>query len=214
LSDRLGSLCGLLAGAPILAARLPLAVFALPIVAGTVLALTIIALAIVAGAVLTQPLLALASRIDRLVEIGEIALHRKFAGILALVAEALAAVRPTLVTAHACLFLPLAGVGDHAKIVIGKLEEIFRLNAITVKVRVVRQLAILFQHLRGIAAGPAVDPVDRLTIALRPAVAPATPTVVVIVVVIAMVVQGCEFPSPGRASLCRAALPIIAGQPL
>jgi hypothetical protein len=67
--------------------------------------------------------------------------------------------------------------------VIGKLEVIFRLNAVTIEVRVLRQLAILFQHLGRVAPGAAIDPVKLLSTTLRAIVAAAAPTVVTTIVI-------------------------------
>jgi hypothetical protein len=70
-------------------------------------------------------------------------------------------------------------------------------------VGILRQLAKLLQHLRRVAARPAVDPVGRLTTAattaaLRTIVAAAAPTIVVAVIVVAtiIVVQGKVFLNP------------------
>jgi hypothetical protein len=89
---------------------------------------------------------------------------------------------------------------------VGKLEVVFRLDAITIEVRIVRQLAILFQQLRRVAARPAVDPVELLSAAVTLTVAPAAPAVVPTIVV-----QGVRFPKwpvppafrlPDRMTLC------------
>ena len=89
-----------------------------------------------------------------------------------------------IVGAGALLFLTDTGIGDHAEIVVGKLQVIFGLNAITVEVCVLRQLAILFEHLGGIAPCAAVDPVELLAATLRAAVVPATAPAVIPTIVV------------------------------
>ena len=97
-------------------------------------------------------------------------------------------------------FQPHAGVGDDAEIVIGELEIIFRIHAIAIEMGVLRELAILLQHLRSIAPRPAIDTIGLLATtttatALRTAIAARTPTVVVVVVVATIiVVQGSSLP--------------------
>ena len=73
---------------------------------------------------------------------------------------------------------------------IGELEVIFLKHPVTIKVRVVRQLAILLEHLRGVAARPAIHPVKLLATAaaLPVVVVTASATTVVIVVVAAAIV--------------------------
>jgi hypothetical protein len=144
------------------------------------------------GAILT-----FAAGVDRrLIERGEIAFDVEIARLVTFVAAFFAALLPAVVAAQALLFLPHAGVANHPEIVIGKLQIIFRIHPVAVEMRVVRQLAIFFEHLRGVPACPAVDPVDLLPAAstLR-AGAVATPAPAVIATTI--VVQGCVFLSPG-----------------
>ena len=108
-----------------------------------------------------------------------------FAGIVGIVAIAVGLFLPAVLPGAALFFLALALVGNHAEIMVGELEVIFLLDAIAVEVGVMRQLAVLFQQLRRIAARPAVNPVELLaaaaTLAIVPAAAPAVvPTIVVI----------------------------------
>jgi hypothetical protein len=59
--------------------------------------------------------------------------------------------------------------------------------------RIERKLAVLLEHLRRIAASPAVHPVELLTPALGPVVVTAaTPTVIIIavIVVVTIIIQG------------------------
>ena len=149
-----------------------------------------------------RPVFALAPVIDRgLIEGGEIAFHREIRRIIRLVAQGGIALLPAFITALTLLFLSQPGVGDHAKIMVCELQIIFRRDAITIEVGIVGQLAIFFQHLRGIAARTAVHAIQLLaataatataTPALRAIVAAATPAIVVIVVVIiaTIIVQG------------------------
>ncbi len=97
-------------------------------------------------------------------------------------------------------------IGDHAEIVIGELQEIFGLHAIIVQLRFLRQLAVFFQQLRGIATRAAVNPVALIAAVTAAsaaiAVAATTPTIVAIVVavvVIALVIQGKSAFSLGPA---------------
>ena len=96
----------------------------------------------------------------------------------------------TFGTAIALIILTDALIGDNPEIMIGELQVIFGLNAITVKVRIMRQLAILFEHLRRIATRTAVNPVKLLAIAaaaLTIVVCPSAPAVIVATIV---VIQG------------------------
>jgi hypothetical protein len=91
---------------------------------------------------------------------------------------------------------------------VGELEIIFGLHAIAVERRVVSQLAILFEHLRGIAAGPAVDPVA-LAAAARAAtiVATAAPAIVVTILVQRKSVSSTIDRPLGRVSPSTGAIP-------
>lgn len=76
-------------------------------------------------------------------------------------------------------------IGNHAEVVIGKLQIVFGLHAVTVQVRVRCQLAILLQHLGGVAPCAAVDTVELLSAILGATIigAPATAVVTTIVVI-------------------------------
>jgi hypothetical protein len=83
--------------------------------------------------------------------------------------------------------------------VVRELQIIFGLDAVAVEMGILRQLAKLLQHLRGVAAGTAIDPIGRLaaTAALRAIVATAPPAIVVAVIVVAtIIVQGRVFLNP------------------
>jgi hypothetical protein len=68
---------------------------------------------------------------------------------------------------------------------IGVLQEGFLLHPVAIEVGIVRQLAIFLQHLRSIAAGAAVYPVELLaTTALRAIVVTATASAIVVVIII------------------------------
>lgn len=84
--------------------------------------------------------------------------------------------------------LPLFLIGDDTEIVIGELKVVLLRHAIAVQMRVMSQLAILFEHLGRVSARPAVDPVRLLTAALLTIVTAATPTVIVVAATI--VIQG------------------------
>jgi hypothetical protein len=88
------------------------------------------------------------------------------------------------------LFLALALIGDDAEIVIGELQVVFCLDPVAVQVGILRQLAVFLQQLRGIAARPAVDPVELLTAATVLAITAAPPTVIP-----TSIVQGVRFPN-------------------
>jgi hypothetical protein len=123
--------------------------------------------------------------VNRLVEGWEITRRGEFALIFGFLATLL----PTFLPRLALLFLALALIGYDAEIVVGELEEVFRLHAIAIEVSIVRQLAVFFQHLGRIAARPAVNPVELLaaTAAVLTVVPPAAPAVVVTAII---VVQG------------------------
>jgi len=125
----------------------------------------------------------------RAVECGEIGIHAK---LHRLVFGLLLA--PTLARlALALLVNAYAAVGDHAEIVIGKLEVIFGLNTVPIEVRVLCQLAIFFEHLGRIAPRAAIDPVQLLAAALRARIVSATATAVVVPAIV--VVQVRHFPN-------------------
>src|SRR5690606_32318031 len=62
-------------------------------------------------------------------------------------------------TARTLIVALNAAVGDDTEIVICELQVIFRLHAVAVERRVMRQFPVLLQHLRRVTASPAVDPV-------------------------------------------------------
>jgi hypothetical protein len=126
---------------------------------------------------------AFAAGIDRLVEAGEIVVVAELAGILGFIALTFGAFLPALVTRAALLFLAQALIGDDAEIVVGELQVVFRLHPIAVHVRILRQLAILFEQLRGIATRPAIDPVKLLTTTATLTVAATAPTVIPTIIV-------------------------------
>ncbi len=96
----------------------------------------------------------------------------------------LAAVLALVLTPRALVVALCAAVGDHAEIVVGELEIVLGLHAVAVERRVVRELLVLLEQLRSIAAGPAVDPVALVAAALAAAiVATAAPAIVVAILV-------------------------------
>ena len=136
-----------------------------------------------------------------LIEAREIAVEREVRAIVAFFAAF-----PTLIGARALFVSAHAAVGGHPEIVIGELQVIFGLDPVTVEVGVLRQLAIFFEQLRGIAARPAVNPVELLSAAATAAVRPiaaSAPTVVVAIAVVVtaviavvIIIQGDSFPNP------------------
>ena len=179
--------------------RTVFAIFTRPIIAGPVatwpiIALTVLARAVFAvftGPVLTGPIITgtLFARFTLM------ARWRTFErGVIAFCAE-------FVVLFFAVLFLPAFAVGpqwagalifgadtavsNHPEVVIGKLQIVFGLHAVAIQVGVRCQLAILLQHLGGIAPCAAVDPVELLPTILGATVigAPATAVVTTIVVI-------------------------------
>ena len=79
-------------------------------------------------------------------------------------------------------------VRNHPKVMIGKLKVVFRLNPVTIQVRVLRLFAILFEHLGRIAPRAAIDPVELLaTATLRTIVGPAAAAVVIVPTIVVQV---------------------------
>ena len=115
----------------------------------------------------------------------EIVVSVEIARILALVTT----FSPAFARAIALIVLTDALIGDDAEIMVRELQVIFGLNAITIEVRIMRQLAILLEHLRRITARTAVDPVKLLSAAsaTRTIVCPSAPAVIVTTIV---VIQG------------------------
>jgi hypothetical protein len=132
----------------------------------------------------------------RLLVTGIFSLCAKFASIFAVFTRGrtLATFLPAFIAAGTLFFLTHAGIGQNAKIVIGELKEIFLLHTVTIQVRVVGQLAVLFQQLRRIAPRTTVNAVDLLTTAALPVtitVAVVVPTATAVVIVVTtIVIQG------------------------
>ena len=82
-----------------------------------------------------------------------------------------------IVVARLLLFLAGLEVGLHAEIMIGELQIIFRVHAIIVHLRILRELLVFFQKLSGIAAGAIVDAV----LMIEPA---ATTAIVLLTIII------------------------------
>ena len=156
------------------------------------------------GSFLARAIFARGPVVARLIETGEIAVEREIRTIVALVRAAF----PAFIARPGALFvLPHAAISGHAEIMISKLQVIFGLHAVTVEVRVLRQLTVFFEQLGGIAARPAVDPVQLLTAApaaaatgTLPVAAPA-PTVITIAIIAVgiattiVIIQGVSFPN-------------------
>jgi hypothetical protein len=68
-----------------------------------------------------------------------------------------------VVSPRALILEARAIFAQDAEIVIRKLEEIFRLNAIARELRIPRHVLVLLKQLRGIATLPVILPVARLT---------------------------------------------------
>jgi hypothetical protein len=78
---------------------------------------------------------------------------------------------------RAVFFLTAAEIGEHAEIMVGKLQIIFRLHTITVQLGVLRQLFIFFEHLGSVSARAIVDAILVIVaiavVILRTIIAPA-----------------------------------------
>ena len=174
-------------------------VIALPVITGPIVTLTVVAWPVIALPVLARTLFAIFAR-----TIVTLALFTRFAfltrwrafepGVIAFCAE-------FVVLFLAVLFLPTltvgahragplvfgadTAIGNHAEVMIGKLQIVFGLHTVTIQMGVRCQFAILLQHLGGIAPCAAVDPVELLSAILRATVigAPATAVVTTIVVI-------------------------------
>lgn len=166
-------------------------IIALPVATGTIIALTVLAralFAVFAGPIITWSIItgALFTFLARwrALKRGVIAFCAEFVVFFLAVLF-----RPTFaVGAHgagALVFCADAAIGNHAEVVIGKLQIVFGLHAVTVQVRVRCKFAILLQHLGGIAPCAAVDPVELLPAILGATIigAPATAVVTTIVVI-------------------------------
>ena len=70
---------------------------------------------------------------------------------------AIAVVIAPFAALRAVFVLAAAEVGEHAEIMVGKLQIIFCLHPITIQLRILRQLFIFFEHLGGVSARTIVD---------------------------------------------------------
>lgn len=166
-------------------------IIALAVATGTIIALTVLARAvfailawpIVTGALITGTLFTLLARWCAF-ERGVIAFCAEFV-VFFLAVLFLPTFAVGTKGAGALIFGADTAVGNHAEVVIGKLQIVFGLHAVTVQVRVRCKFAILLQHLGGIAPCAAVDPVELLPAILGATVigAPATAVVTTIVVI-------------------------------
>jgi hypothetical protein len=101
--------------------------------------------------------------------------------------------RPTIAGLTLALFVNAhAAIRDHAEVMVRELQIILGLDAVTIQVRVLGQLAILFEHLGRVAPRAAVDPVKLLTATLGAVVVPAPTSAVVVPAIV--VVQVRHFP--------------------
>ena len=87
-----------------------------------------------------------------------------------------------LIPTNTLFILACLGVGNHAEIVVSKLQVILGLDTITVERCVMCQLLVLLEQLRGITPGSAIDPV-KLAAALRTIVATTSAAVIAAIVV-------------------------------
>lgn len=196
---------------------IPLAVFARTLITRPVVTGSVVTGSVVTGAIFTRPVFLRAAILRtivltrlftaffafaagavrrRLLVTGIFSLCAKFASIFAVFTRGrtLATFLPAFIAAGTLFFLTHAGIGQNAKIVIGELKEIFLLHTVTIQVRVVGQLAVLFQQLRRIAPRTTVNAVDLLTTAALPVtitVAVVVPTATAVVIVVTtIVIQG------------------------
>lgn len=100
------------------------------------------------------------------------------------------------VTLRALFVLTGLVVGDHAEIMVRKLQIIFLLHTVAMMVGVLRKLLVLIEQLRRITARAAIDAVHRIRIATALIAAVVTTTTTVIV--ITLIVQGILFLIIGR----------------
>lgn len=89
---------------------------------------------------------------------------------------------PIIVALGARFVLPRLVVGDHAEVMIGKLQIIFGLNPVAIVLGVLSKLLVLVEKLRRIATCPAVNPVLIASTALVVAVSATAATIVTIVI--------------------------------
>jgi len=137
-----------------------------------------------------------------LITLALIALALRIALILRIVALIIVWTIILVVTLGVRLVLTDFVIIDDAEIMVGILQESFLLHAVTIMLRILRQLFILIQHLGRIAARPAVDPVQLVTSAATSAlwaiIIAATAT---IIVTISIVIQGSVFPHSWPAAV-------------
>lgn len=100
------------------------------------------------------------------------------------------------VTLRALFVLTGLVVGDHAEIMVRKLQIIFLLHTVAMMVGVLRKLLVLIEQLRRITARAAINAVHRIRIATALIAAVVTTTTTVIV--ITLIVQGILFLIIGR----------------
>jgi hypothetical protein len=86
-------------------------------------------------------------------------------------------IKTILLTLRPLFLLARPAVGQHAEIMVGKLQIIFELHPITRHLCFARQILVLFEQLRGIAARAIVNPV---TAVAAPRLTPALRTLIVI----------------------------------
>ena len=123
-----------------------------------------------------------------------LAQHVEFVVVAVFLGLEVAIVAPAATTAG--IVLPRLVVGDDAEIVVRELQVVLGLHPVAVMGGVLCQLLVLVEHLRGIAARPAVDPVELGAIAALITV--TAPTTTVIPVIIVVIIQGSSSLSVTR----------------
>jgi hypothetical protein len=76
-------------------------------------------------------------------------------------------------------FLAAAEICEHTKIVVGKLQVIFGIDAVAIKLRILCQFLVFFEHLRCVAARTIID---QILIVKTAAVVVLLPVVVAVVI--------------------------------
>ena len=120
-----------------------------PVPVGSPVAAPILALAVLAAIVA-----ALLTRADRLALVAIFLVHR---------VEIIHRANGTMIV------LTGAAVAQHAEIMVGELQVIFGGDPIALHLRVPRHVAVFLEHLGGVAAGAAVDPVAAVALTLAAA---------------------------------------------
>lgn len=87
------------------------------------------------------------------------------------------------------ILIAAALISEHAEVVIGELEVIFRVDAIALPLRVRRHVLVLFVKLAGVATCPAVDPIAVVTLALAASALRTLPTTATTATVLTVVDQ-------------------------